>query len=404
VGLLQEHRHWAELHADALLPLATIHENDPSPERRLRIGYVSADLREHSVSFFIEPILASHDRAEFYVVCYDNWPEDDKVNQRLRGLVDLWRKVHDLDDEQMAQLIRSDRVDILVDLSGHTVGNRLLAFARKPAPIQATWFGYMCTTGLEAIDYRITDAYLDPPGVTERYYVEELVRISSAAAFAPSPDSPAPGPLPSLTSNFVTFGSFNNYSKINDEAISVWSRILSSVPDSRLLLVVLGGDDPVMKRDVLQRFGSLGIMPHQMEVIGRRPLDKFLQLLQQVDIALDPFPYSGGTTSLHTLWMGVPIVALEGVSELSKSTSGMLRAAGADALVALSPEHYIDIAVRLATDRTALDGYRQTLRGRIARSPLLLGDQVTRSLEKAYRDMWRRWCVQKCAPAAPHAA
>lgn len=393
--LLEEHRRWSAQHASGFKPLVRREEIDAAPDRRLTIGYVSGDFCEHSVAFFIEPVLARHDHQRFHIICYDNWPGEDAVNRRLRQYADEWRRISHLSDDEAAALIHRDKVDILVDLSGHTVGNRMLVFARRPAPIQATWFGYMCTTGLAAMDYRITDAYLDPPGASERFYTEKLVRIHAAAAFSPAPASPAVNAPPSLQNGRVTFGSFNNYAKIDDEVIAAWARILNALPSSRLLLVALGGDDATVREDIEQRFARLGLAlangPGQLDVRGRTAFRGFLGALQEVDIALDPFPYSGGTTSLHTLWMGVPIIALEGDSELSRTTSGMLRGAGADALVAPSVDRYCDLAVALAGNAAELARWRSSLRQRMAASPMLSSDEVTRTLEAAYREMWTTW-------------
>ena len=391
--LLAEHQRWSAAHASGFAPLARREDIDATPDRRLTIGYVSGDFCEHSVAFFIEPVLARHDRKRFRIICYDNWPGDDAVNRRLRQYADEWRRISHLNDDEAAALIRRDKVDILVDLSGHTVGNRMLVFARRPAPIQATWFGYMCTTGLAAMDYRITDAYLDPPGATEQFYSEKLVRIHAAAAFTPATDSPAVNAPPSSASGVVTFGSFNNYAKIGDDVIAAWARILTALPAARLLLVALGGDDPSVRAGIAERFARLGLAgaAGRLDVRGRSDFRGFLGALQEVDIALDPFPYSGGTTSLHTLWMGVPIIALEGDSELSRTTSGMLRGALAGELVAASVDRYCEIAVALAGDAAALARWRSSLRERMAASPMLSSDDVTRTLESAYRDMWRTW-------------
>lgn len=392
-ALLEEHRRWSEAHASGFTPLSRRENVDRTPDRRLTIGYVSGDFCEHSVSFFIEPVLARHDRGAFRIICYDNWPGQDAVNLRLRQHAEVWRRISHLSDDEAAALVLEDRVDILVDLSGHTVGNRLLVFARKPAPIQATWFGYMCTTGLGAMDYRITDAYLDPPGATEQNYTEKLCRISCVAAFSPAPDCPPVNAVPALARGGVTFGSFNNYTKIGDEVIAAWVRILNAVPSSRLLLVALGGDDSSVRQDIEQRFARFGLArgSAQLDVRGRTAFRGFLAALQEVDIALDPFPYSGGTTSLHTLWMGVPIIALEGDSELSRTTSGMLRGARADALVASSIDRYCELAVALAGNAAELARWRSSLRERMVASPMLSSDEVTRTLEDAYRGMWAAW-------------
>jgi protein O-GlcNAc transferase len=252
----------------------------------------------------------------------------------------------------------------------------------------------MCTTGMTAMDYRITDGNLDPPGASERFYSETLVRLPCVVAFSPAADSPPVNPPPVMKSGTITLGSFNNYAKIGDEVVALWSRILASLPAAKLLLVAQGGDEPAMREAVVARFAKYGARPQQLSVIGRQPLTAFLHLFHGVDMALDPFPYNGGTTSMHTLWMGVPIIALEGSSEIARSTSGLLRSIGLDQLVAGTEAEYHDIAVALAADLPRLAELRAGLRQRMADSTICNAPAVTRSLEAAYRDMWRRWCMR----------
>lgn len=392
------HVAWASVHADPLTQAAAPHANTLDPARPLRIGYVSGDFREHSMSYFIDPILSNHDREQFRIFCYDNWPGQDEVNARLRRHVDAWRKIDAMNDEDAAALVRADGIDILVDLSGHTTMNRLMLFARKPAPVQATWLGYMCTTGMAAIDYRITDPYLDPPGATEKHYREHLLRIPSAAAFSPSPDSPDITPLPALARGHVTFGSFNNYAKVTDEAASAWASILGLVAGSRLLLIATGGDNADTRREIEERFSRLGAPAGSLSVLGRRPMRTFLETVAQADLALDPFPSSGGTTSLHTLWMGVPIVTLEGATELSRSTAGMLRSAGLGRFAAADVQEYARIAVETAGNIHVLADLRANLRSQMRKSAIHDAGAVARSLEAAFREMWLRH-VEKSAPA-----
>ncbi len=389
--VLFEHQRWAKQFADPLTKKSSPHQNELSLERQLTVGYVSADFKEHSVAHFISPILANHDRSRFRVICYDNWPRSDSTTQHLKTLVEGWRKIDDLDDQQASELIRADRVDILIDLSGHTTGNRLLMFARKPAPVQASWLGYMCTTGMAAIDWHITDAHLDPPDVSDGWYSERLMRIICAAAFEPHPESPPVNMLPALANGYVSFGSFNNYTKISDDVIALWGRILTSLPQARLMLVALGGDETEFQSQLRARFERLsaaGGVAHRVDIMGKRPLRDFLRLFHQVDIALDPFPYGGGTTTLHTLWMGVPVVTLEGQSELARGTSGMLNACHLTELVARSEEDYLRISVDLAKTPLRLVELRSQLRERLSNSSLGNAPLVTHSLEEAYIRMW----------------
>ena len=264
--------------------------------------------------------------------------------------------------------------------------------------MQVTWLGYMCTTGMQAMEYRITDAYLDPPGQTERFYTEQLMRMESAAAFQPAADSPPVSAPPARAAGHVCFGSVNNYLKMGDEVIALWGAILHAVPDSRLLLVAQGGEEPAICSEIKERFARLSgqaSVAERIDVSGRQPLQGFLRLFERIDIALDPFPYSGGTTSLHTLWMGVPIVTLEGDSELSRSTSGMIKACGLPELVAASTAEYMDIAISLARNVARMAELRQLLRPRLAASALGHAEQVTRGLETLYRTMWLAFIAKR---------
>jgi len=403
--LLEEHRRWGAIHADPLTPEHLRFDNTLDTGRRLTVGYVSADLCEHSMRFFIEPVLANHDRNAFRIVCYDNWTGNDAVNRRLRTYADEWRKVNSLSDEELAAQVRADKVDILVDLSGHTTGNRLLAFARKPAPVQVTWLGYMCTTGMRAMDYRITDPHLDPPGHTEQFYTEELMRMPSAATFSPAPESPPVNALPALARGFVTFASFNNYTKVGDAVVACWTRLLQDLPTSRLLIVMLGGDDAAIQAAARARFASQcignpdSVLP-RIEIRGRRALPDFLRMFHEADVALDPFPHCGGTTSLHTLWMGVPVISIEGDSELSRSTGGMMRACGLDHLIAQDQESYLNVARTLAADLRGLADIRAGLRARVAASSIGDNTFVTRNLESVYHAMWSNFVARQRALAA----
>jgi len=398
--LYAEHVCWARRFADPLTARAAPHANDTDPERILNIGYVSGDFREHSVSYFFEPVLARHDRKQFRIYCYDNWPGSDHVNTRLRRLADQWRKIDGMSDEDADALIRTDGIDILVDLSGHTAFNRLMLFARKPAPLQASWLGYMCTTGMAAIDYRLTDAHLDPPGETEHCNREQLLRLHSAATFAPDPDSPPVAPLPALQNGYITFGSFNNYSKIGEPVVQAWARVLQRLPDARLLLIAQNGEDAEEKRQITARFFRHGVAGHRLDIRGRRPMREFLRLVATTDITLDPFPCTGGTTTLHTLWMGVPTVTLAGASNLARGTAGMLSSAGLARLVTENETDYVEALVNLAQDPAALAGVRSGLREQLSKGFIFDSATVTLSLEQAFRAIWRHYSEKKCRAAA----
>jgi predicted O-linked N-acetylglucosamine transferase (SPINDLY family) len=390
-ALFAEHLQWARQRAEPLAAGVEPIEVDRTPDRRLRIGYVSPNFREQAINFFVEPILQSHDHAQFEFVCYSDAAHADATTERLRGYADGWHDTHRLTDEQLAQLIRQDQVDILVDLAGHTPQNRMLVFARKPAPVQVTYLGYQNTTGMSVMDYRLTDDYADPPGTTDEYYTEQLIRLpKSFFCYRPSPDSPPVTLLPATASGHITFGAFNNPAKITPEAIATWSQILSSVPESRLLLLV--ADSEGRNDYALEQFQQHGIDASRLEFVSRRPQPEYLALYQRVDIALDTFPFNGLTTTCDALWMGVPVVTLSGSTYASRFGACALIALKMKALVAQTPAQYVKIAVRLASEPKKLADVRAALRKRFADSSLVDAQGFTRSLEAAYRSMWRSFC------------
>lgn len=370
------------------------HRNAADPERRLRIGYVSADLRHHSVAFFIEPVLANHDHEKFEIFCYYNLAQADGVTERLKSSVRQWRDVYALDDEALANLIRDDGIDILVDLSGYSANNRLTAFARRPAPVQATWLGYLNTTGLEAMDYRVTDPHASPEGLLDAFHSERLIRLPECQwCFQPSADSPEVASPPSAKSGHVTFASFSNPAKIDTPVIELWSRLLERVPGSRLLVVANGLAS--ISAEFAMRFARHGIARDRLRVLGSKPFREYLALHAQADIMLDTFPFSGGTTTCHALWMGVPVVSLVGETATSRGGASLLHAVGLGELVAQTPDQYLDIASSLAHDPARLATLRVGLRERVRTSPLSDARRFTRNLESAYRVMWRSWCAER---------
>ncbi len=388
-----EHREFAR----RFCPLADTrpHRNAADPERRLRIGYVSADLRHHSVAFFIEPVLASHDHGKFEIFCYCNLTRSDSVTQRLKSCAEHWREVFALDDDALVKLIREDGIDILVDLSGLSANNRLTAFARKPAPVQVTWLGYPNTTGLAAMDYRLTDSIADPEGATERFHVEKLVRLANGfLCYRPPSDSPQVGELPSLRAGHVTFGCFNHLPKLTPEMIALWARLLGALPGARLLLKSFGLAAQSARRALRARFAQHGIGAERLELCG--PVDALaghLGRYNEVDIALDVFPYNGTTTTCEALWMGVPVVSLAGRTHASRVGASLLHCVGLSEFVAQTPDQYLDLAAGLARDPARLAALRAGLRERMRASPLADAQRYTRDLEAAYRYMWRSWCA-----------
>ncbi len=365
---------------------------DRDPERPLRIGYVSPDFRWHPVAYFLEPVLAAHDRRAVEVYCYSDVERPDPVTARLAGWVPHFVRCAGWSNARLEQQIVADQIDILVDLAGHTGKNRLLVFAEKPSPIQVSWLGYFDTTGLSAIDYRIADEH-SVPEAAERFFVERVVRLPRSANCFLHPESPEPSPPPCARRGHVTFGCFNKVAKVTRHVVATFARILSQLPDSRLVLKFSGFDDPVLHAQYLRWFAEEGIARERIELAGHSPLPQFLAALEHVDIALDPFPYSGETTALHTLWMGVPLVALEGVTLVQRLASRVLRVAGLSEWVACSEDDYVRIAVSLGRDPEKLSPLRAGLRERLKASPLLDHAGVTRELEAAYRQMWQRWCA-----------
>lgn len=389
--VFQAHRAWARRFAAPRRAHAA--RARPREAARLRVGYVSADFRGHSVAFFIGPVLAHHDRSRFEVFCYDNWAQPDDTTARLRGLVEHWRPVHALDDDALERQILDDRIDVLVDLSGHTLGHRLPVFARKPAPVQATWLGYPQTTGLDAVDYRITDHHMDPAGETEAYGTERLWRLPECGfCFAPPEDAPLSRRPPSAAGGALTFGSLNQYFKVSDAAVAIWARILAAVPGSSLRVLADHADRPPAAAAVRARFAAHGIAPERIDVRGRTDLAGFFGQLAQIDIALDPFPYNGGTTTHQCLWSGVPVVTLAGNSAMSRCGVTILAAVGLPELVATSAAEYVAVAARLAEDPARLATLRAGLRDRYRASPLYAAERFTRRLEEAYDAMWREYC------------
>ncbi len=367
------------------------YRNDPNPDRKLRIGYVSGDFRNHSLAFFIEPVLRHHDRSKFEIHCYYSHPSFDNISAKIKALADQWHEIFQMPDEALARKIRADGIDILIDLSGHTGHNRLLAFARKPAPIQMTWLGYQASTGLRAIDFRVTDEGMDPTGTSEAYHSEKLLRLTVSGAFTPSPESPPVNPLPARDGRPFMFGCLNNPSKITDEAIRLWARILTAVPDSQLMI----GNATT---DVIDRLSGQFALYHvgvaRLVFQPRVSLAGYLALHNQVDLALDTFPYNGGTTTFHSLWMGVPLIALAGDTSLSRVGMSMMNTLGLPEFCANTADEYVERAVWHATHLPELDAVRQSMRAKmeVLNQHMALG--VTSSLESAFREQWHAWCAQ----------
>ena len=383
-----------------VLPLATSiqsHLNDCCQQRKLRIGYISTDFHKHSVAYFIEPVLAQHDHEQFEIICYDNSTTTDKVTQRLKKSVDQWINCAGWSDEILAEKIRQAAIDILVDLGGHTNQNRLLVFARKPAPVQITYLGYPSTTGLTTIDYRITDSYVDTEGKTDSFNVEQLIKMSNSYfCYRPDEDSPPVNLLPALKKKSITFGSFNNYAKLNADILAIWAQILQQVPGAKLLLKARSLNDPDTRQRLKQELIALGIDSGRLILANYADSTvAHLKYYHQIDIALDSYPYQGATTTCEALWMGVPVVTLGGERPASRMGVSILSALGLTELIADTPAEYIEIGVNLANDMSYLQKLRAGLRHKMQTSPLMDNQTFTRHLEMAYRQVWEKWCGEK---------
>jgi protein O-GlcNAc transferase len=366
--------------------------NPRSPDRKLRLGYVSADLRTHSVAHFLESVLAAHDRSAFEITCYSNNLFDDATTERIKAMVDHWRPIRSLEDREAEAQIRADAIDILVDLSGHTTGERMKLFALKPTPIQCTWLGYYATTGLTEMDYIIADRFIVPPG-DERHYTETPWRMpDSYLCFTPPEIAPPANELPARRNGYVTFGSCNNLLKVNNTVIALWSRLLRALPTARLLLRGNALSSAMGRDELTRKFAENGIATDRLILRAGSLRDEFIRTYHDFDIALDPFPYGGGTTTAEALWMGLPVVSLRGDRFSGRVSESILTTIGQPHLVVESEQAYLDTALGLAGDLDRLAELRTTLRSMVANSPLCDAPRFTRNLETAFRSMWHRWC------------
>jgi protein O-GlcNAc transferase len=384
------HQQWSNQFIPAnYIPPA--HENDRNSDRPIRIGFVSGDFRRHSVAYFIEPLLREFDRSQFEITCYSSTPIPDEVTERLRTLA-RWSDIRGMTDDHAAELIRGDKIDILVDLAGHTAGNRLMVFARKPAPIQVTYLGYPNTTGLKAMDYRMTDSIADPVDCgSDSFHAESLFRLPRCAwCYLPPQDAP---PVTSSARTEINFASFNTFAKLSSEILNLWSKVLQNVPASRLLLKGHGTEDAAARARILEIVGGNNVDPSRITFLGRQSTPQLhLQMYNDVDIALDTHPYHGTTTTCDALWMGVPVVTLAGDRHVSRVGASLLTAAGLEELIATTPQQYVDIASALASDRERLAELRGGLRERMQASPLMDAASLAREMERAFRSMFLAWC------------
>jgi protein O-GlcNAc transferase len=393
-AIVSEHRTFAELFEAPLQGGLAHYVNEKTFNRRLKVGYVSPDFRRHSVACFIEPVLTGHNREHFEIFCYSLVSGGDDVTDRLRGHADQWRSIAGMSDEKAAELIREDGIDILVDLAGHTANNRILVFARKPAPVQANWIGYPATTGLSAMDYKIADGHTDPSGMTEQFYTEKLIRMpESFLCYLPDREGPEADDLPVFSAGHITFGSFNNFAKVSPEVIELWTTVLKTIPSSRLVMKARSFSDRSTREYAMEKFVHRGISSGRLEFLPPEPSTReHLRLYNRIDIGLDTFPYNGTTTTCEALWMGVPVITLAGDTHASRVGVSLLTNAGLPELIAETIEEYVSIAVDLAGNLKRLQILRESLRGTMAYSALTDAKRFTSALESRYREMWKLWC------------
>ncbi len=397
------HRLFAEhqgYHQQLALPLMPIFENYPNScqnNRKLKIGYVSRDFKKHSVAYFIEPILAHHNHKQFEITCYYDDIVIDDTTQRLQAHADHWKFSANLSHANLAELIKTDQIDILIDLGGHA-GDRLLTFAQRAAPVQITYLGYPTSSGLTAIDYRLSDHHVDPQGETEIFNSEKLLRMPhSYFCYQPYWQSPPVTPLPALETGILTLGCFNNHTKVTAQLLDLWAEIIKKIPNSRLLLKssTQHFNDPEIVKWVSEKLFSRGLTPEQIHILpSTRTTEEHLKYYQQIDIALDTYPYNGATTTCEALWMGIPVISWSGKTHASRMGLSLLNTVGLGHLVAKSAEEYLNIVINLTSDLNQLQDLRKNLRSQVSASPLTQAAQFTAHLETLYQNIWETWCQQ----------
>lgn len=397
--LCEEHRAFGAAYDDPNGHLVE-HANDPNPQRKLRVGYLSADMKSHSVAHFLAPLLAAHDREQVWVHAFPSVTRPDAVTDRLKEMSDAWTSVAGLSNKEAADKIREASIDVLVELGGHTGNSRLLSLAHRPAPVQVSFLGYPNTTGIAASRYRITDALVDSEDTPLSDYVETLVRLPGGFLCYEGPEnSPEVAASPVSRTGAITFGSFNTLAKMTPRVVELWARIVGKVQGARLFLKAGPLADEGVRKHVQQQFEAHGLDPSRLLLEGRTPGQLgHLERYADVDIALDPFPYNGTTTTCEALFMGVPVIALAGDRHVSRVSASILQRVGLDAFVGTSPKHYQQIAVDLSQQRKRLGELREGMRARFLASPLCDRTRYAREVEAAYRQMWTTWCARKNAP------
>lgn len=392
---LAEHLNFSEIHEKPVIKSLPLQKYQIEPRKKLRIGYISPDFRRHSVACFIEPVLHHHNKQGFEIHLFNNNTSGDEITELFKQLADGWHDIKHLNDADVAALIRSQQIDILVDLAGHTVNNRIMVLAHKPAPLQISWIGYPGTTGMSSIDYKITDNLTDPVNEAEKLYSEKLARMPHFfLTYSPPNDiSNAYKALPYDQNAYITFGSFNNSSKTNSDVINVWSKLLSLMPTAKLALKNENFTAPMVKEEVLRAFASHGIEEDRLILIKNKPSYKeHLEYYHNIDIALDTFPYNGTTTTCEALWMGVPVICLKGIDHTSRVGYSLLNTIGCPELVANDAEQYVKLAIDLASNIENLKQYHTQIPAMLEKSMLMDAEQFTEDLEQQYQLMWNDKC------------
>ena len=391
--LFNEHKNWAGLHAPPTKAKVS-HQNVPDHHRKLRIGYISPDFGMHPVTYFFEPLLDGHDRQNVEVYGYGNVRGPSEVTQRLERKFDYYRNIREVADRAVAEMIGRDQIDILVDLTGHTTDNRLLVLAYKPAPIQITYLGYLCTTAMKAIDYILTDHLADQPQ-SQKFYTEELVFLPDGFyCYRPVEFAPSVVPPPAIRNGYVTFGVFGSNCKVNLSTIPLWAQVLKANHNSRILLKFAAGNDRQVRDRYFQQFERLGISRKRVDIYPWESYAHYLKRYGQVDIILDTFPQNGATTTCEALWMGVPVISLVGRRRISRTGLSILSRVGLEFFTASTPTEYVAKAAALAHNLDSLAKLRASMRQRMT-DTLCDAKAFTKQLEAAYRKMWQKWCEAK---------
>jgi protein O-GlcNAc transferase len=392
--ILREARVWSARHAAKFIRQEVTFANDPTPDRRLRIGFISPDFRAHSSALFTLPLFRNLDRRSVEIFLYASVGVEDELTAEFRAIADHWRDIRGVSDDAAAEMIRADQIDILVDLALHMHKSRLLVLARRPAPVQATWIGYPGTTGMVTVDYRLTDPYLDPPGERDEFYSEKSIRLPDTFwCYEPTvyygPGAPQPEALPGAGNGYVTFGCLNNFCKINEGVLDLWGRVLSAVEGSYLILLAPPGS---RRSWVLDRLGRHQVSADRVEFVPFQSQQEYLATFNRIDICLDTLPAGGHTTNLDSFWMGVPVVTLVGPTVESRGGWSQLCNLKLTELAAKTDDEFVHIATTLAGDLPRLTDFRRTLRQRMQASPLMDAPRFARGMEAAYRSIWRTWC------------